>query len=80
MNEYIKIVIGTLFLIFGWFGGKVLAKVTEEELESGKKWFILLIYAGFIGSIISLFFRNDVLMFTFLFISIVTYRSFNFKH
>lgn len=80
MNEFIKIGFGVLFLIFGWFIGKYLAKITKEELKIGKKWFILITYIGFIGAIISLLFRNDVLMFSFLFISVVTYRSLEFKH
>lgn len=75
MNELIKIGLGVVFLIFGWFIGKFLANITLEELKSGKKWFKLIIFVSFIGAITSLIFRNDVLMFTFLFITIVTAGS-----
>ena len=71
----IKILIGIGVLLLGIPTGNLLAKNTSEELKSGKKWFILLIALCLIGSIISLVLRVDSLLFTFLFIAIVTSRS-----
>jgi len=67
--------LGIIVLILGIPIGKFLAKISEEELESGKKWFKILILLSFIGAIISLVVKNDVLLFSFLFIVIVTNQS-----
>jgi len=62
-------------LILGIPIGDFLAKITKEELKSGKKWFKLLIFVSLISSIISFFIGNDPLFFSFLFIAVVTSRS-----
>ena len=76
MEEILKILIGIGVLILGIPIGNILAKNTHEELKDGRKWFLLLIGICFIGSILNLIFSNDALFFTFLFIAIVTSRSF----
>ena len=75
MQVIIKIVIGVLVLALAIPLGTLLAKLTNEELKSGQKWFRLIIVLGLIGAIISLIIRNDILLFSFLFIVIVTTRS-----
>ena len=75
MTEILNILIGTFILILGIPIGNLLAKYTKEELKSGRKWFNLLILIGLIGGIIGLIIGNDVLMFSFLFIAVVTSRS-----
>ena len=75
MAEIIRILLGVLVLTLGVPIGNYLAKQTREELKSGKKWFQLLIILSLIGAIVSLVFRNDALLFTFLFIAVVTSRS-----
>lgn len=75
MKEVIQILIGIVFLILGIPIGNFLAQLTKEELGTGQKWFKLIIIAGLVGSIISLISGNDILLFTFLFIMIVTSRS-----
>ena len=75
MQEVFIILIGIVILLLGIPFGSWLARATKEELKQGKKWFRLIIVLGFIGSIISLILRNDVLFFSFLFIAIVTSRS-----
>lgn len=75
MQEILKFGIGILVLILGFPIGHYLAKFTKEELKEGQRWFRLVLIACFIGAIASAFFRNDVLMFTFLFIAVVVSRS-----
>ena len=75
MPENLIIFIGILILIFGFFIGNFLAKLTKEELKQGRKWFKLIIITSLIFSIISIILKNDVLFFSFLFIAIVTSRS-----
>lgn len=75
MQEVIKLLLGIAVLLLGIPIGEVLAKNTPEELKDGKKWFYLILLVCFIGSILGLIFGNDVLLFTFLFIAIVTSRS-----
>lgn len=75
MQEALKITIGIIILILGIPIGDILAKNTREELKGGGKWFILLICLCLVGSILSLIFFDDALLFTFLFIAIVTSRS-----
>ena len=79
MQEILGLIIGISVLLLGIPLGSLLAKSTKEELSQGQKWFKLIIIASFLGSIASLIIRNDVLFFSFLFISIVTSRSFKKK-
>jgi len=75
MQEVYILIIGTLFLISGIPIGNILARMTKEELKPGRKWFKLIILLSLVGALISLIFRNDTLLFSFLFIAIVTGRS-----
>ena len=75
MQEVIKLLIGLLILILGIPIGKLLAKLTKEELKSGQIWFKLLILISTILGIIGLIIQNDTLMFTCFFIAIVTSQS-----
>ena len=75
MTEILNILIGTFILILGIPIGNLLAKYTKEELKDGRKWFNLLIFIGLLGGVIGLIIGNDVLMFSFLFIAVVTSRS-----
>ncbi|MBU0958407.1 MAG: hypothetical protein KKB31_00535 [Nanoarchaeota archaeon] len=75
MNDLVKFIIGTVVLIIGIPIGNFLAKLTKEELKDGQLWFHIIIIASFVGAILSLVWRNDVFLFSFLFIVIVTSRS-----
>ena len=75
MQEILKIIIEIAVLALGIPIGNILAKNTREELKDGRKWFILLILLSLIGAVIALIFGEDSLLFTFLFIAIVTSRS-----
>ncbi len=75
MEELIRLGIGVLILILGIPIGDLLARLTPEELKDGRKWFYLLIFLSLSGAVTSLIILNDVLLFTFLFIAIVTSRS-----
>lgn len=79
MNELIKLSIGILILILGIPLGNFLAKITKEELNSGKKEFKLIIFISLIISVISLINKNDVLLFSCLFIAIITSRSLKYS-
>jgi len=75
MQEVIKILLGALVLVLGWPIGNSLAKLTKEELKSSQKWFKRIIFVSLVGGVVSLFLRNDILLFSFFFIAIVTSRS-----
>ena len=75
MLDIVKVLIGVVVLALGFPIGSYLAKQTKEELKSGKKWFKLIIIVSLVGGVISLIFGNDILLFSFLFIAIVTSRS-----
>ncbi|MFH1608364.1 MAG: hypothetical protein ABIA78_04490 [archaeon] len=75
MQEVIKILIGIAVLLLGIPVGNYLAKITKEELKSGQVWFKLIIFVSLIGGIVGLTIGNDWLLFSFLFIGIVTSRS-----
>ncbi len=72
---YLNFLIGIFILLLGFPMGFYLAKITKEELKQGQKWFKIIIAVSFVGAIISLFFRADFLLFSFLFIAIVTSGS-----
>ena len=74
--DWFSFIIGILVLFLGIPMGDYLARITKEELKDGRKWFKIIILFSIIGTIFGLFLRNDVLIFTFLFIIIVTSRSF----
>lgn len=80
MQEIFKILIGIAVLILGIPIGHILAKNTKEELKKGRKWFLILIALCFIGAILNLILPNDALLFTFLFIAIVTSMSLKKTH
>ena len=75
MQELIKLVIGIVLLASGIPIGNILAKITKEELRSGKKWFKLIVLVSLIFGVVGLLIRNDILMFSLFFIAIVTSRS-----
>lgn len=75
MKEMIQLLIGAFVLLIGIPLGNYLAKNTGEELRLGRKWFKLIILISFIGALVGLIIRDDVLLFTFAFIAIVTSRS-----
>jgi hypothetical protein len=75
MQEIIKLIVGCLVLVIGYFIGIILARETKEELKSGQKWFKLIILISLIGGFIGLIIGNDALMFGFFFIAIVTIGS-----
>ena len=75
MLEILKILIGVIVLILGIPIVNLLARYTKEELKDGRKWFNLLIFIGLIGGLVGAIIQNDSLMFSFLFIAVVTSRS-----
>lgn len=75
MQQLLQLFIATIILILGFPIGNLLAKTTKEELAVGKKWFTLIILFCLIGGFIGLILKNDVFMFSFFFIAIVTSRS-----
>mgnify|MGYP000742819565 CR=1 FL=1 len=74
MQEILKLVIGVIVLVLGFPIGNLLARSTKEELKSGQKWFRLIVLLGLVGGFIGLIIRNEVLLFSFFFIAIVTSR------
>ena len=74
MQQIIQILIGMGILALGIPIGNYLARATKEELKSGQKWFKLIIITSLIGGIIGLIIGNDILLFSFFFIAVVTSR------
>ena len=75
MQELIKLLIGIAFLALGIPIGNLLAKITKEELKSGKVWFKLIVLIGLIFGVVGLIIGNDILLFSLFFIAIVASRS-----
>ena len=75
MQQLYQMIIGIILLALGIPIGNLLAKFTKEELKNGRKYFKILIILSLIGAIVFLFLGNDVLLFSLLFIAIVTSRS-----
>jgi len=79
MEDVIKFLTGIVVLVLGIPIGNYLAKLTKEELKSGQIWFKLIIILCVIGSVLALIFRDDILLFSLLFIAVVTSRSLTVK-
>ncbi len=75
MQEVIKALIGIGVLVLGYFIGNLLAVKTKEEIFHGKKWFRIIVFSSLTAGVIGLILRNDVIMFSFFFMAIVTSRS-----
>lgn len=75
MIELIKLIIGIFVLILGIPIGNWLSRATKEELGQGQKWFKRMVIISLIGVLVGLILRNDVLLFSFAFIAIITSRS-----
>jgi len=75
MQQIYQIVLGIALLALGIPIGNLLAKATKEELKSGKKYFKILIITSLVGAFAFLILGNDILLFSLLFIAIVTSRS-----
>ncbi|MBU2053210.1 MAG: hypothetical protein ABIJ14_00445 [Nanoarchaeota archaeon] len=75
MQQTLSLLIGILVLFLGIPLGSYLAKTTKDELESGQKWFKLIIAVSLVGGFAGLILSDDVLMFSLFFIAIVTSRS-----
>ena len=75
MQQIYQLLIGIGVLSLGIPIGNLLAKATKEELKSGREYFKVLIILSLIGAVIFFGFLNDALLFSFLFIAIVTSRS-----
>lgn len=75
---YLEFFIGIMVLFLGVFIGDFLAKVTKEELSASRKWIKLIAGVSLFFGFLCLLLNNDVLMFTFLFIAIVSARNLKF--
>ncbi len=75
MHEIIRLLIGIAVLGLAFPIGTLLAKKTKEELKQGEKWFRLIVILGLIGGVVGLIIGDDVLLFSFFFIAIVTSQS-----
>ena len=75
MQEIFKLLIGVAVLVLAFPIGDILAKKTKEELKQGRGWFKLIVYASLAGGVVGMLIGNDVLMFSFFFMALVTNRS-----
>jgi len=75
MQQIYQMILGIALLALGIPIGNLLAKATKEELKSGRKYFKILIIASLVGALAFLILGNDILLFSLLFIAIVTSRS-----
>jgi hypothetical protein len=75
MQEIVKLAIGILALFLGIPIGEILASRTKEELRKGREWFRIIVIIGLIGGFSGLIIGNDIILFSFFFIAIVTSRS-----
>ena len=73
--DLISLFIACVVLFLGIPIGNILAKQTSDELKEGQKYFRTIIVIALLSSVASMIVKNDYLLFSFLFIAIVTSRS-----
>ena len=71
----VEFLLGIILLLLGIPIGNVLAKMTKEELKPGKRYLKSIVILSLIGVLAGLVFSDDILLFSFAFIAIVTSRS-----
>ncbi len=79
MNSLIQLALGIAVLVLGYPLGYFLARVTKEEIESGQRWFKIIIAVSLICASASIILKNDALLFSFLFFAVVTSASLKHK-
>ena len=72
---YSEFLLGIILLLLGIPIGNVLARMTKEELKQGQVYFKSIVILSLIGVLAGLVFSDDVLLFSFAFIAIVTSKS-----
>lgn len=75
MVNFFNVLVVVIVLLMGIPIGKFLAYLTKDEKEGGQIWFKILICVSMVGAVLSLIFRQDIFLVTFLFIAIVTSQS-----
>ena len=75
MTEIINLLIGVVVLALGFPLGIYLSGITRDESKEGQKWFKLITIISLVGVLINLILGNDILLFSFAFIAMVTSRS-----
>lgn len=75
MGWIVSFLIAIAILLLGIPLGNLLAKFTHEELRGGRVWFQTIIIVSLVCGVFSLVVGNDYLLFSFLFMAIVTSRS-----
>jgi len=76
LSSLIKMLISTLILLLGIPTGWLISSLAEDELKEGKKWFLGLSLVTFILAAWFLLTKNYELVYTFLFMSIVSFVSY----
>ena len=71
----VEFLLGIILLLLGIPIGNVLARMTKEELKPGKRYLKSIVILSLIGVLAGLVFSDDILLFSFAFIAIVTSRS-----
>jgi hypothetical protein len=72
---YVNFLLGIVLLLLGIPIGNFLSRLTKEELKQGQRYFKSIVILSLVGVLIGLIFRDDVFLFSFSFIAIVTSRS-----
>ncbi len=73
--QYLNFIIGIIVLILGVPIGNFLAQKAKEEVRQGQRWIRALAFVGLVGALASLIKGDDVWLFSFAFISVVSSRS-----
>ncbi|MEK6760859.1 MAG: hypothetical protein AABX93_02965 [Nanoarchaeota archaeon] len=75
MQGELNLILGILALFLSFPIGLYLKKLTLDENKQGQIWFKTLVIASLLGAFVSIFLKNDALLFTFLFFAITTGMS-----
>lgn len=79
MDRLISLIIGISALVLGYPLGLFIACAAKEEIESGQRWFKIIIIASLVGAFACLILNVDALFFSFLFFTVVTSASLKHK-
>ena len=75
MKEFVRLMIGSVVLVIGYFIGDIVRRQTSDEQKDGKVYFLILTVLGLMSGLFGMIIGKDWLMFFAFFVAMFSSRS-----